>query len=169
MKVARLFYAISAMSILVGVIVMFAVNLALGALIVTVELISLGIIYVFFLKAMIKNERLAEVGKPARAKIVSVRNTGITVNDDYRQVDFTLEVQPEGGEPYEVKTRGLVLYERIPSLEPGTLIPVLVDPADPMEVAVADLDEVEMGGAAATPPVKQGEQGGGDKQGKFYT
>lgn len=169
MKFSRLFYAVSAMSILIGFIVMFAVDLALGALIVAVELISLGIIYVFFLKVMIKNERLAGAGKPAKARIVSLRNTGITVNDDYRQVDFVLEVQPEDGEAYEVRTRGIVLYERIDSLEPGTLIPVLVDPADPMEVAVADLDEVVGGAAAAIPPERQEEQGEEGKQGKFYT
>jgi len=164
MKITRLFYAISAMSILIGFIIMFAVDLALGALVIAVELVSLGIAYVIFLKAMIKKERLDEVGKSARARIVSVRNTGITVNDDYRQVDFVLEVFPEGGEPYEAKTRGLVLYERIPSLEPGTFIPVLVDPADPMEVAVADLDEVTSGEAAEASPQNQEEQGGEDRR-----
>jgi hypothetical protein len=105
-------------------------------------------------RVMIKNERLAGAGKPAKARIVSLRNTGITVNDDYRQVDFVLEVQPEDGEAYEVRTRGIVLYERIDSLEPGTLIPVLVDPADPMEVAVADLEETDSAAPATTPPAQ---------------
>jgi hypothetical protein len=151
-KFTRLFYLISAMSLLIGVVVMFAVNLPLGALVIAIDLVSLGTVYVLFFKTIIRNERLAVVGKPARARIVSVRNTGITVNDDLRQVDFTLEVYPEDGEPYEAKTRALVHFERLPSLKPGSFIPVLIDPANPLEVAVVDLDEEEDGAPAATPP-----------------
>jgi len=127
----RIFYFIAATSLIAGVVVMFAYDLGTGAIITVIDLAVLGFIYIFFFKSMMKSERLMETGKPARARIVTARYTGTVVNDIYKQYDFTLEVFPEEGEPYEAKTRGLVPIEETASFQPGTMIPVMVDPANP--------------------------------------
>jgi len=141
MKMSKIFYLIVAVSLVVGVILMFAVDLTIGALVLGCDLLGLFIVYQLVFRTMIKNERLAEIGQTAKAKILSARGTGMTINDVYKQMDLTLEVQPEQGEPYEVKTRGQVHEDRLASFRPGATITVMVDPSNPMEVAIADGEE----------------------------
>ncbi len=151
----RLFYAIGGMTLLIGVVVMFAVDLPTGALITAVDLAVLAFVYFFFLKSIMKSERLMETGVPARAKIMSMRDTGTVINDRYLQTDFVLEVYPEKGEPYEAKTRGLVHMMRIPSYQPGLMIPVMVNPSNPQDVAIGSKDEGMEGNTATTTSVDE--------------
>jgi hypothetical protein len=150
MKFTRIFYIMVALSLIIGVIVMFAYDLAMGALITVIDLAVLGFVYFFIFKTLMKNERLIETGVPARARVVTARYTGTVVNDVYKQYDFTLEVFPEEGEPYEAKTRGLVPIEDVHSFDPGRMIPVMVNPADPTDVAIGGNEDGELGNLAST-------------------
>ena len=150
MKWTRLFYLIIASSLIIGVVIMFAVDLAIGALVIVADFAALGIVYIFFFKNLMKSERLVETGKPAQAKIMAMKDTGTIINDRYLQIDFTLEVYPEDGEPYEVETRGLVHLMQIPSFQPGSIFPVVVNPADPRDVAIGSKEEGEAGSTATT-------------------
>ncbi|MBN2027969.1 MAG: hypothetical protein JW854_14565 [Actinobacteria bacterium] len=154
----RIFYFVAATSLIAGIVVMFAYDLGTGALITVIDLAILGFIYFFFFKSMMKSERLMETGKPARARIVTARYTGTVVNDIYKQYDFTLEVFPDEGEPYEAKTRGLVPIEETASFQPGTMIPVMVDPANPSEVAIGGNEDGELGNLATTTPKDEQER-----------
>jgi len=78
--------------------------------------------------------RILDEGTLARARIVSAKNNGALNNDPY--VDFVLEVQPEGGEPYRVEHRTLVSQMAIPRVQPETEIDVWVDPTDPESVVI---------------------------------
>lgn len=81
-------------------------------------------------------KRIRRVGQAADARVIEIRDTGITVNDD-PVVAFRLEVRPRNGAPYEVETRGLVSRLHVPQVQPGATVPVAIDPHDPMKVALA--------------------------------
>ncbi len=79
-------------------------------------------------------ERIRDQGTLAKARIVSAKNDGAMNNDPY--VDFVLQVQPEGGEPYLVACRTLVSQMAIPRVQPDTEIDVWVDPTNPQAVVI---------------------------------
>ncbi len=80
-------------------------------------------------------KRIRRVGQAAEALVLEIRDTGITVGDD-PVVGFRLQVRPASGPPYEVDTRGLVSRLHIPQIQPGAVLPVAIDPADPTKVAL---------------------------------
>lgn len=79
--------------------------------------------------------RIRRVGQSAEALVLAIADTGMTVNDD-PIVEFRLRVRPVSGEPYEVRTRGLVGRLDVPQVQPGAVLPVAIDPADPQKVAL---------------------------------
>jgi hypothetical protein len=155
MKFTKLFYLLGASSLVIGVIIMFVYDVAIGALVTVIDLTALAFIYFFFFRTMMKNERLMETGVPARARVVTARYTGTVVNDVYKQYDFTLEVFPEKGEPYEARTRGLVPIEDVHSFDPGRMIPVMVNPANPADLAIGGKEDSELGNLASTTPKEE--------------
>jgi uncharacterized protein YceK len=80
-------------------------------------------------------KRIRRVGQTAQALIIAIEDTGMTLNDD-PIVAFQLEVRPATGAPYEVRTRGRVGRLDVPRIQPGAVVPVSVDPADPRKVAI---------------------------------
>jgi len=80
-------------------------------------------------------KRIRRVGQTAEALVLEIRDTGMTLNDD-PIVAFRLEVRPVSGEPYEVETRGRIGRLDIPQIQPGAVLPVAIDPADPTKVAL---------------------------------
>lgn len=74
-------------------------------------------------------------GIPASARILSVAETGVTVNES-PQVDLTLLVTVPGRPPYEIERRELVPRLAIGRLTDGRPLRVLVDPQEPGRVAV---------------------------------
>jgi hypothetical protein len=79
--------------------------------------------------------RIRRVGQAAEARVIAIEDTGITLNDD-PIVAFHLEVRPAAGAAYEVRTRGRVGRLDVPRVQPGAIVPVSVDPADPQKVAI---------------------------------
>lgn len=80
-------------------------------------------------------KRIRRVGQSAEALVLSISDTGMTVNDN-PVVAFRLEVRPATGTPYEVETRGLVGRLDVPQVQPGAVLPVAIDPRDPKKVAL---------------------------------
>jgi hypothetical protein len=81
-------------------------------------------------------KELQQTGVPARATILKIWDTGMTVNDD-PVVGLQVEVTPDGGPPY-IATIKKALISRIdvPQFQPEKVIPVRVDPTDPQHVAI---------------------------------
>jgi hypothetical protein len=80
-----------------------------------------------------------EKGEPieaAEAAVIEVHETGVTVNEAYPMVGLTLEVRPVGRAPYKVEAKWLTDRFQIPQFQPGAVIPVLIDPKDPNNVAM---------------------------------
>jgi Short C-terminal domain len=101
---------------------------------------------------------LLRTGVAAQATVVDVSDTGTTINDDPR-VELTLNVTPEGGEPFELKRKLLVSRVNIPRA--GERLTVFFDPDDPSKFTfknsdVADGDDASAAAAVpAADPVEQ--------------
>jgi hypothetical protein len=82
--------------------------------------------------------RLARVGRPAEATVLSIAETGWSVQENFGLARLQLRVEPpDGGEPYEVTIKTLVNRFEIPAYQPGMRLAVVVDPDDRTKVAVA--------------------------------
>ena len=80
--------------------------------------------------------QIRAIGSPAKATVVAIRETGTRVNGN-PVVGFDLEVQAEGRPPRRASTRMLVSILAIPRIQPGAVLDVFYDPADPSRVAIA--------------------------------
>ena len=75
------------------------------------------------------------IGKPATGTVTRLIDTGTTINDD-PVVEFVIRVVPERGEAYEARTRALVSRLDVPAVQPGRVVPVKYDPANPARIAL---------------------------------
>jgi hypothetical protein len=78
---------------------------------------------------------LKKSGTPAEALILRIWDTGIIVNDD-PVVGFLLEVRPAGRRSYQARTKFLISRLDVPRIQPGTVVPVRIDPRDRERVAL---------------------------------
>jgi hypothetical protein len=77
---------------------------------------------------------LAE-GEPAQAKILKLRDTGTTLNDNPK-VELLLEVHPRDRAAYRVETKCYVSRLRISQVQTGAFVAVKIDPQDITKVAL---------------------------------
>jgi len=78
-----------------------------------------------------KKKKILSEGTQARAVVLNVQDTGMTINDNPR-VKLTLQVQPDGQVPFEVTKKQTVSRVSIPRV--GDEYLVRYDPADPNNV-----------------------------------
>src|SRR5690606_13628390 len=91
-----------------------------------------GMFYLFyrlFFKPMINAARLQKTGLPGTARIIEVRDTGVTINNN-PQVKLTLEVKNQLGHRYNTTCRVLVSRINPNAHAPGMEVPVKIDPKD---------------------------------------
>ena len=108
-----------------------------GSLLCT-GIVTVGIIVLVFryAKNMTSgNKAIMEQGISARAKILSVQETGVLLNN-MPQVLFQLEVYPSSGIPYQATTKAVISLVKIPQYQPGIEIPVKIHPTDPTKVEI---------------------------------
>jgi hypothetical protein len=75
-------------------------------------------------------------GIAAKAEILSIQETGMKVNDD-PVIGLKVRVQPADGPAYDATIpKSLVRYVDLPQFQPGSVIPVRIDPKDPSRVAI---------------------------------
>lgn len=97
-----------------------------------------GMFYLFyrlFFKSIINTNRLQKTGLPGKARIVEVRDTGVTINNS-PQVKLILEVKNSFGQTYTTQCRVLVSRINPGAYMPGMEIPIKIDPKNEMNVAV---------------------------------
>lgn len=80
-------------------------------------------------------KQLHTSGQPARAEILRIWDTGMTVNND-PVVGFVLQVQPVGMPAYEAQTKLRISRIQLSQFQPGAVVPVRVDPADSTRVSL---------------------------------
>lgn len=74
-------------------------------------------------------QRLTATGVPGTARLLSVTDTGATIND-HPVCELQLEVTVPGQAPYTTTISQPVPRMQAPMLQPGTTLAVKVDPAD---------------------------------------
>jgi hypothetical protein len=106
--------------------------------------IVITVVVLFFVFRMVsgitrgakQTRELLATGVPAQARILQLGETGMFVNNN-PAVDILLEVHPPDRPPYQVQTRMVVSMLRLAAIQPGNVVPVRFDPADPTKVAIA--------------------------------
>src|SRR6202040_4181936 len=74
---------------------------------------------------------LQRVGVSAQAEILSIGETGLTVNDN-PVITLDVEVRPADRPPYRATIKRLLVSRlEVPQFQPGRVIPVRFDPRDP--------------------------------------
>jgi hypothetical protein len=97
-----------------------------------------GMFYLFyrlFFKHMINTSRLQKTGLPGTAKILEVKDTGVTINNS-PQVKLTLEVKNSLGQRYTTSCRVLVSRINPRAYLPGMEVPVKIDPKNELNVVL---------------------------------
>jgi hypothetical protein len=75
-------------------------------------------------------------GVAAEAEVLSLWDTGITLNHD-PVIGLKVRVRPTNGQPYEATiAKSLISRLDIPRFQPGDVIPVRFDPKNPSRVAI---------------------------------
>ena len=82
-----------------------------------------------------ETRELQKRGQPAQGVILKIWDSGITLNND-PVVWFQIEVHPEGGEPFEAKTKCPISRLDVPQFQPGATVPVRYDPKDHSRIAL---------------------------------
>lgn len=101
-----------------------------------------GAVYRSVLRPILHDRALQKRGLPASAIILEARDTGTTVNRNPK-VNLLLEIQPEGGAPYQVRATPVVSRLQASLLQPGTAVEVKIDPRDKKRVALASVTSAE--------------------------
>jgi hypothetical protein len=84
---------------------------------------------------MSEARELQRVGVPAQAEILSIRESGLTVNDS-PVITLDVEVRPADRPPYKATIKRLLVSRlEIPQFQPGRVIPVRFDPQAPSRVS----------------------------------
>jgi hypothetical protein len=79
---------------------------------------------------------LQRVGVAAQAEILSIGETGLTVNAN-PVIRLDVEVRPADRPPYQATIKRLLVSRlEIPQFQPGRVIPVRFDPRDPSRVSI---------------------------------
>ncbi len=86
-----------------------------------------------------ETQRLLQVGTPAPAQIMSTGMGGMTVTTGvhrHLQLVIQLQVHPPGRPPYVAQLKTLVSELQVPQLQPGAMVQVRIDPANPAKMAL---------------------------------
>lgn len=99
---------------------------------IIMSVVFIGVFGAFFwpllIKPMMTAARLRKVGVAAEAKILEVNDTGVTLNNA-PQIKLMLEVNSPTG-TYLVETKQYISRLQTSMFQPGSVIPVLIDPND---------------------------------------
>lgn len=94
------------------------------------------VVLVRFLKGSAERSRILASGIPAQATILRIWETGMRVNHQ-PQVGFQLHIHPQQPmQPYVTEATMIISELMIPRIQPGAVVAVKIDPADPRKVAL---------------------------------
>ena len=123
-------------------ILITVISLVCGCLITVVTLAGTGfIIYKVFgstFKNMAGNKNLVKTGVSAPGIILSVQDTGVTMNDN-PQARIRVRVMPMGGEAFEAEVTQIIGRFQVAMYVPNASLMVRYDPADKTKVAIESI------------------------------
>jgi citrate lyase gamma subunit len=125
--------------LLAGVIAVIATTGSSGIYIGAGMLLLFGgmfyLFYRLFFKQLINANRLQKTGLPGKAKILEVKDTGITINNN-PQVKLLLEVKNNFGQRYTTQCKVLVSRINPGAYHAGMEVPVKIDPKNEQNVVI---------------------------------
>jgi hypothetical protein len=125
--------------LLVGVIAVIATAGSMGLYMGIGMLILFGgmfyLFYRLFFKPLLNASRLQKTGLPGTARILEVKDTGVTINNN-PQVKLMLEVKNSFGQKYTAECRVLVSRINPGAYTPGMELPVKIDPKNEKNVVI---------------------------------
>jgi hypothetical protein len=99
-------------------------------------LLSPGCTLIDRMSGVAEAKKLQESGMAGSATILAVWDTGITVNDD-PVIAMRVEVARPDGSAYSATIpKTLISRLDVPRFQPGSTVPVRIDPGDPLHMAV---------------------------------
>ena len=117
-------------------------NIPLLILILTGVVLLILFISAVAIMASKRAKLLAKVlkdGESAKAKIMQAQHTGGIVNGINYGISFVLEIQPKNKKSYQATARALVPAASLPKYQPGAVVQVKFDPANPSKVVILSL------------------------------
>jgi hypothetical protein len=128
-----------AIGLIVGLASVLSVGGTAGPIISLVMLVVFGgmfyLFYRLFFKPMINANRLQKIGIPGKARILEVKDTGVTINNN-PQIKLILEVKNNFGQKYNTQCRVLVSRINPNAYMPGMEVPVKIDPKNEQNVVI---------------------------------
>jgi len=112
------------------------VDPVIGSVMVACTVALTAFCFWFFFHDEVRNNRLRAGGVRAEAVILSVEETGVTIQGNYPLARLRLLVQPPFGDSYEATAKCLMNRFEIPAYQRGATIQVVVDPKHPTRVSV---------------------------------
>lgn len=105
--------------------------------VVVIIAVVFGLVFLPMIRGSMRSSKLMQTGVSAQAQILKVWQTGMSVNDQ-PQLGMLLQVQPtDGTPPFQAEAKKVVPLVQIPQFQPGGMLEVKYDPANPKEVALA--------------------------------
>ena len=105
--------------------------------VVVIIAVVFGLVFLPMIRGSMRSSKLMQTGVSAQAQILKVWQTGMSVNDQ-PQLGLLLQVQPtDGTPPFQAEAKKVVPLVQIPQFQPGGMLEVKYDPANPKEVAIA--------------------------------
>ena len=127
------------MQLLAGGSILTILTICGGAVLSLAITVGVTLLVIRFIRKTVGQDRaIVENGIPARAKILSVQQTGVMLNNQ-PQVAFQLEVHPPSGVPYQAQTKAVVALVNIPQIQPGAEVSVKIHPTDQTRIAIVSL------------------------------
>ena len=82
------------------------------------------------------NQQIIATGQPAQARVLQYQPLGVMVNGNNPYVTLSLEVRPDGRDPFVAQAQGVIAAQSIAKFQPGSLIAVRYDPANIARVSI---------------------------------
>jgi hypothetical protein len=118
---------------IVGLVAAFSADPLVGAGVGLMIAFMFFIIYRAFLKPAMDYNRLLKSGLRGTGTILSISETGTRINNQpLCKIDLQVEIQ---GQPsYTTTTKSVISYFQASQFQPGTQVPVMIDPKNNMKV-----------------------------------
>jgi hypothetical protein len=133
---------------------MFYIGPAIGIIVTVMSLIFVFRLFGGLQKAAKEEQRILTTGQPAGGQIINVQQTGTYINNQ-PQVVISLQVFPPNGQPYQTSLTKVVSMFQIPQFQVGAQVALRIDPANPMQVAIAGAQPMMGQPMMGQPPMAQ--------------
>jgi len=107
-------------------------------IIIIIILVIFALAFAPFIASFSRTRKLLQNGEIAQGTILSVSNTGLTVNDN-PQARFSIEVRPANRPPFRAEAKKIISMFEILQYQPGTIVEVRFDPNNPSVVAISGI------------------------------